>query len=1165
MSNKRAEYEIQFTGKDGVSSVASRIAASVTGAQRAASAAIRSVTADLEAQGGAASAVTAKSKAAFDAMASGASGAASGISSAAGEVSRFIERLSSQKRSVEELTSLYSELKRQEGEAYMSGDDSRMSDLHQEADAVSSLINKERKLGAAKKEQTRANEDLKSSYTSAFETVTAELQSGDASLDEYRQSIEAQKQTIADLTEQYRRLKAAKADSGELAKLQQEINDNRGALSGMRDAVSKFSQSGVSLRTQIASVRNEMGKLRLEGKENTQEYESLRAEMERLGTAYRELQTEQTALSTGATQIGGVINGVQGLMGAYSVASGVVSLFVSDNERLAQVQTKMQSVMAVMMGMQQVSNTLHATSAFRIVTCRKVTELWTAAQNRLTVSLKLSSAAAKGLMASMTLGASLIITGVITAVSKLISKHRERKKQIEEEKKAEEDMQKSVRSSVSSSIASQLLSYRKLQQEWKRLDGELPKQRKFIKDNASEFKKLGVSVRSVKDAENVLVNGESAFVDSLKRRAMAAAAMELASKKYQTAIEKMLEAEDTREVTDDDRKNARSYAEGVYQQRVGAAKGTMGRAVVSGQRSRIVNEAYQSNIGTYGAERAKEYEDAAKKEREAGDRYFKIAEQYNRKADDILKGRGLAPASNGDGGTSAVSGSIDAIETKIKDLTAQMKSAGASERAELQKDINAWQRKLDAVNLEMEALSVPSDPKTIEELDTAISYYNKLLKVAGASERAEIQKAINGYTDKKAAIEDSLAGLKVPARLNTIDDYSNAISVLEVRLKKASASERAGIQANINALKSEQDEMKVRADLAAQPAVLESLSDYENAISACEAVLQYAGEVERKALQEQINGYTRKKEAIEDSLSALDIPSDPKSLEDIGKVISALQGKIQKAGEGEREEIQKEIDMWTAKRDTIEESLQVAGIDGMSDLVKGGLGLGDGELELKLRAKVVGADIARQKIEELRQLSAVAETKEDRKKIQDAISMWRKYTGTVTETSSAGEKVTGMLENMSSIAGSMSGVVSDNASGWLSWGASVLSAVASALPALAQVIGGNIAQAFAGATAQSQTVPFPYNLVALAASIAAVTAAVAQIPAYAEGGLAYGKTVGVFGEYPGASANPEVVAPLSKLKNYIGDAGTAGSVRFRIDGRTLVGVLQKEERHRSRM
>ncbi len=38
---------------------------------------------------------------------------------------------------------------------------------------------------------------------------------------------------------------------------------------------------------------------------------------------------------------------------------------------------------------------------------------------------------------------------------------------------------------------------------------------------------FGVRINSVKDAENVLVNNESTFVESLKRRSMAAAAMEL--------------------------------------------------------------------------------------------------------------------------------------------------------------------------------------------------------------------------------------------------------------------------------------------------------------------------------------------------------------------------------------------------------------------------------------------------------------------------------------------------------------------------------------------------------------------------------------------------------------------------------------------------------------
>lgn len=68
-----------------------------------------------------------------------------------------------------------------------------------------------------------------------------------------------------------------------------------------------------------------------------------------------------------------------------------------------------------------------------------------------------------------------------------------------------------------------------------------------------------------------------------------------------------------------------------------------------------------------------------------------------------------------------------------------------------------------------------------------------------------------------------------------------------------------------------------------------------------------------------------------------------------------------------------------------------------------------------------------------------------------------------------------------------------------------------------------------------------------------------RVPAFANGGLVYGPTVGLMGEYPGASSNPEVISPLSTLKSLISDStgGMNGKVEFEIAGEVIHGVLKR--------
>ena len=152
------------------------------------------------------------------------------------------------------------------------------------------------------------------------------------------------------------------------------------------------------------------------------------------------------------------------------------------------------------------------------------------------------------------------------------------------------------------------------------------------------------------------------------------------------------------------------------------------------------------------------------------------------------------------------------------------------------------------------------------------------------------------------------------------------------------------------------------------------------------------------------------------------------------------------------------------------------------------------------------------------------------------------------------KKVSKGLNGVADVMGNLGRAVGGTAGAWLEWGQNVLQAISSAIPQILSLVAAQKAQGIAstfaagtGAAASVSAIPVVGPVLAIAA-VASVLAALASIPKYAEGGLAYGKTLGIFGEYANASTNPEVVAPLSKLRD---------EVVFRIAGRDLEGVLNK--------
>lgn len=166
------------------------------------------------------------------------------------------------------------------------------------------------------------------------------------------------------------------------------------------------------------------------------------------------------------------------------------------------------------------------------------------------------------------------------------------------------------------------------------------------------------------------------------------------------------------------------------------------------------------------------------------------------------------------------------------------------------------------------------------------------------------------------------------------------------------------------------------------------------------------------------------------------------------------------------------------------------------------------------------------------------------------------------------------LNAISNTLGAITNMTNEGASAWLNWGATLLTSIATAIPLIAGLTVAKKAEANAnvdalvtGAGSSMAAIPFVGPILAISA-MASVIAALSNIPKFANGGLVYGNSIVNVGEYAGASSNPEVIAPLNKLKKLIkpedGNA-FAGNVTFEIEGRKLVGVLGNYNKQQNRI
>ncbi len=427
-------------------------------------------------------------------------------------------------------------------------------------------------IGAACETHEKRIEELEAEYKKLGNDASAAFKAGRD--DEYRK-IEEQKTAVKGEIEVRHRLLR------ELREYSDQLEEAASKQEAHKKAIEENANAAQSMRTRIKELKEEMMQLVDQGVDETSEaYQHLKDELGRLQDIQSDVAEQGKVLADDQAGFRGIISGISGISGAFSAATGAISLFAGENEDLQKVMTKVQSVMAITIGLQQVSETLNKDSAFSLVTLRNAREWWnrimtesglvttadtaattantgaktanaaatgaaTAAETANTAAVTAETAAATaGTVANFTLAGAFRAVGlaiksipvfgwVLAGISALIALVAHFVGKANEAKEAARELGKAVAESAYKPIG----IVEQLSTEWDKLGDNLEAKQKFIEENRKKFDELGVSVRSVRDAENLLVTNKDAFVNAQIAKAKSLVMLTQTQEKVKKALE----------------------------------------------------------------------------------------------------------------------------------------------------------------------------------------------------------------------------------------------------------------------------------------------------------------------------------------------------------------------------------------------------------------------------------------------------------------------------------------------------------------------------------------------------------------------------------------------------------------------------------------------------
>lgn len=528
----------------------------------------------------------------------------------------IVESIQIQKRVIEELEKTVADLNERINsvepgtaqDALIEQANAARAELDGEKQGMVALINELNNLQRANEGAASASEDIRNGLSQIGAACEMHENAIAALKKEYEQITQTMNGALKSGNDnEYRALRdCAQAIKGEIATRKSLLNELREQSNALEDEASRMeraraaaentAQAHVSLRQQIRALKEEMADAVANGiDEQSEAYKRMVNELGRLQDIQGDIQSQGSVLANDEATFAGILSGLNGVVGGFTAAQGAVALFAGENENLQKIMLKVQSLMSITMGLQQVAQTLNKDSAFSLITLNKAKEWWnnllavgrgeqiastaaTAADTTATIastaattgnaaaeqasntaktaSVGASTGAAAaqavqtasataGTVANIGLAGAFRMVGaaiksipvfgwILAGISALIALVSHFVSKANESKKATEEWYDAIAENAYKPIASIM----ELSDKWNALGNDLEAKKQFIENNKKAFEDLGVSVRDVVDAENVLVANKTAFINAQIEKAKATIYLQQAQEKVKELIKK---------------------------------------------------------------------------------------------------------------------------------------------------------------------------------------------------------------------------------------------------------------------------------------------------------------------------------------------------------------------------------------------------------------------------------------------------------------------------------------------------------------------------------------------------------------------------------------------------------------------------------------------------